>query len=169
MTVQEHDESITIKGVVVTPAHPQRGSESEEFRRNVERLKVDGHYRCFLCGGSDDLETHHYGCEWSLAELCDFDELKAFLLQNDIYGYSRLLVNLSISSVDDIRNLMVLCQGHHTGVDHTDGGTGTGIHNTPHPLWIIQRTAKRGLDPVPQEGQTIADVETAIAKAGNSP
>lgn len=163
MSIAEHEETVTTKDVVITPEHAQRGAESAEFSRNVERLKADGHYSCFICKTEENLQVHHYGREWSLAEGCDFDELKAFLLQNDVYGYSNLLRNLPITSVDDIRNLMVLCQPHHTGVDHADGGTGTGIHNTVHPIWLAQRTSLKGLDPVPQEGQTLADVEAAIA------
>lgn len=162
--IAEHEEKITTEDIVITPEHVKRGPESAEFHKNVHRIKEDGHYFCFICKATEDLQVHHYGREWSLEKGCDFDELKAFLLQNDIYGYSRLMQNLPVTSVDDIRNLMVLCQAHHTGVDHSDGGSGTGIHNTVHPIWIAQRTSLQGFDPVPQEGQTIADVEAEIAK-----
>jgi hypothetical protein len=50
--------------------------------------------------------------------------------------------NLPLTTVDDVRNMMVLCQKHHTGKEH-------GIHEITFPIWISQKIAKAGMNPVP--------------------
>lgn len=39
-----------------------------------------------------------------------------------------------------------------------DGKSGTGIHCLSFPVWVIQKLAKQGEDPVPQEGETLEEV-----------
>jgi hypothetical protein len=104
--------------------------------------------QCWICGSKDDLQVHHFGCEWMFANICDFNKLKEILMTFDIYGYSKSMANTPITSVDDIRNMMVLCQEHHTG-GMTDG-VANGIHQITFPAWIIQKTSKAGEDPVPE-------------------
>jgi hypothetical protein len=145
--------------IVITPSHGERDTAS--FRRSVRRLKEDGHYQCFVSGKTDKLQVHHIA-EFSLEHCVDFDKLKAFLLKFDPYGYSKLLVNNPIISIDDVRNMIVLDQEHHTGVDHEDGGSGIGIHETSFPVWVIQVVAKDGFNPVPQRGETIETVKERI-------
>jgi hypothetical protein len=159
--VKEHEIMRHLTEIIITPEHAER-KESEEFRRNKERLKEDGHYKCYICGSTKNLQVHHFGCEWSLEKVCDFDKLKQFCEEFDPYGYGRLLKNKPMDSVDDIRNLLVLCQEHHTGVDHADGGSGAGVHELTMPIWIIQKLAKKDEIPVPQEGQTVQEVEEEI-------
>lgn len=161
--VPMHEMVRRLTEIVITPEHAQR-SESKEFRRSKERLKADGHYRCWVCGGAENLQAHHYGAEWSLEAVTDFAKLKAFVEEWDPYGYGRLLRNQPITSADDVRNLLVLCQEHHTGVDHQDGGSGMGIHELTFPVWVIQKLAKAGEDPVPQAGQAVTEVEAAVAR-----
>lgn len=151
--------------IVITPEHAER-TESAEFRRNKERLKEDGHYKCWICGTTENLQVHHMA-EWMFANIVDFAKLKAFVEEWDIYGYGRLLKNKPITSVDDIRCLVTLCQRHHTGVDHSDGNGGTGIHNLTFPAWLIQKLAKEGEDPVPQEGETPEKVLQEIEEIKN--
>ncbi|EPZ47606.1 hypothetical protein [Alicyclobacillus acidoterrestris] len=151
--VQAHAETRTLHEMVITPDHVKR-SESSEFRRTKQRLKEDGHYKCWVCGSTDNLQVHHYGLEWSLGNIGDYDALKEFVETFDVYGYGRLLRNKPITSPDDIRNAMVLCAHHHTGVDHANGGTGTGIHEITFPVWIAQKLCVE--NPVPQEGETEA-------------
>ncbi|UOF90748.1 hypothetical protein LSG31_00250 [Fodinisporobacter ferrooxydans] len=88
--------------------------------------------------------------------------MKDFVETFDVYGYGRLLKNQPITSVDDIRNMMVLCQEHHTGVDHENGGSGTGIHELTFPVWLIQKLAKRGVDAVPQSGETLQQATETV-------
>jgi len=160
--VKEHVMTRTLKEVVITPDHAQR-TESAEFRKTKERLKDDGHFKCWVCGSTDNLQVHHFGIEWSLAYVADWDKVKAFVEEWDPYGYGRLLKNQPLTSADDVRNMLVLCQEHHTGVDHADGGSGTGIHEMSFPVWIIQKLAVVGADVVPQTGETVDQAEQEVA------
>lgn len=169
-TVDEHVESLNVKDSIITPGHEERKA-SAEFERNVRQLKADGHYVDFVTRqqdgeGEDNLQVHHFGCEWSESHLCDFDNLKALLMKFDIYGYSAKMKDIPLTSVDDIRNLMVLKQKYHTGVDK-DAGTAVGIHYLVFPMWIMHLVAKRNEDPVPEEGETIADAEKRVEGAIN--
>ncbi|RIV17627.1 hypothetical protein D2Q93_15035 [Alicyclobacillaceae bacterium I2511] len=160
--VEEHVLFRSLKEVVMTPSHVHR-TESAEFRRNKQRLREDGHYRCWVCGTTEGLQVHHFGIEWSLANLADWEKVKAFCVEWDPYGYGRLLRNQPMNSPDDIRNLLVLCETHHIGVDTADGGSGTGIHELTFPIWVVQKLAQVGRVPVPQPGVTTAQVESEIA------
>ena len=156
----EHLETLHISEIVITPEHAKR-KESKEFRESKKRLKADGHYHCYICGTTENLQAHHFGAEWSLSAIVDFDKLKSFCEEWDLYGYGRLLKNTPITSCDDVRNFMILCEEHHTSNNSTASNP-TGIHHMTFPIFIIQKLAKDGLDPVPQEGQTIQAVEDAI-------
>ena len=149
--VPTHAQIKTIREVVITPEHIVR-AESSQFKKSKERLEDDGHYQCWVCGIKDELQVHHYAAEWSLAEIIDYDKLKQFCEEWDCYGYGKLLKNIPITSVDDIRNMMVLCQDHHTGTgDITQAGTG--IHSLTLNAFLIQKLAKE--NPIPQDGETI--------------
>lgn len=146
--VQQHKTVRHLTEVVITPDHVER-KESAMFRASKKRLKEDGHYQCYVCGSTETLQVHHYGGEWSLENVTDMDKLKAFLEEWDVYGYGKLLKNKPLTSVDDIRNMMVLCQEHHTG-GMTDGSA-NGIHNITFPAWISQKLTKTGAVTVPDE------------------
>ncbi len=156
MTVQAHVMTRTITEVIIDPTHVDR-AESTEFRHSKARLKEDGHYHCWICGSTEDLQVHHMA-EWMFANDIDFDKLKAFVEGWDIYGYGRLLKSQPLTTVDDIRCLIALCQNHHTGVDRADSNSGTGIHSMTFPAWLVQKLAKGGRDPVPQDGETAGEV-----------
>jgi hypothetical protein len=85
------------------------------------------------------------------------DLLKEFLEEWDVYGYGRLLKNQPLTSTDDVRNMMALCQEHHTGGD--DDGSANGIHNITFSAWIAQKLAKKGMSPVPLEDPTLSNKE----------
>lgn len=146
--IEAHIMKRTITETVIDPSHVDR-TESPEFRHSKARLKEDGHFKCYICGSTEDLQVHHMA-EWMFANDIDFEKLKAFVEEWDIYGYGWLLRNQPLTSVDDIRCLIVLDQKHHTGVDHADGNSGTGIHNMTFPAWIMQKLAKESCNPVPQ-------------------
>lgn len=150
--VAEHVERHTLHEIVITPDHSKR-TESPEFRAAKERLLSDGHYECWVCGIKEHLQLHHHGAEWSMESIVDFDKLKAYCEEFDPYGYGKLMRNLPMTTVDDPRNLLWLCQPHHTGVDHTDGGSGTGIHELSYPVFLIQKIGR--VEAVPQAGETI--------------
>lgn len=161
---EEHVIHRTLHETFIDPDHVKR-SESAEFRKSKGRLKEDGHYKCWVCGDTKNLQCHHRGAEWMFANVVNFDKLKLFLEEWDIYGYSKLLKDRPITSVDDIRNQMYLCQDHHTGVDHSDGKSGMGIHALTFPEWIVQKIAKDGADPIPQAGENAKDVMADIEDA----
>lgn len=142
---KSHKQERTIIEVVFYSGHEKR-KESAEFRKSKKRLKEDGHYKCYInnseCKGS--LEAHHRGCEYAFENDVDFEKLKAFLEEWDLYGYSKLLKNQPIITPDDIRNMMVVCKYHHT---HKE----TGIHEITFPIWIMQKLEKRGVDIIPDE------------------
>lgn len=158
--VVEHEMKRSLTEIVIDPTHVER-TASAEFERNRARLKEDGHFHCYVCGSTEDLQVHHMA-EWMFANVVDFVKLKQFVEEFDPYGYGRLLKNKPIETVDDIRCLLVLDQKHHTGVDHTDGGSGTGIHEVTFPVWLIQKLAQDGKDPVPQNGETVEQVEKRV-------
>jgi hypothetical protein len=160
--IKAHEIKRNLTEVIIDPSHVER-TESAEFRHNKERLKTDGHYRCWVCGSTDNLQVHHMA-EWMFANVVDFDKLKEFVEEWDVYGYGRLLKNKPLTTVDDLRALIVLCQRHHTGVDHIDGNSGIGIHNMTFPAWLIQKLAKTDEDPVPQDGETADNVLSELRK-----
>jgi hypothetical protein len=161
MNVAEHTEAINLKDVEIVHGHVPRAAESAEFTRGVKQIKADGHGKCFVCNATSDLQSHHFLAEWSEADLVDFNLLKWLAEIFDIYGYGAKMKDTPITSVDDIRNQMVLCQPHHTGVNETAGDP-TGIHNLVFPFWIAQVNCKKGECPVPQAGETIEQAEKRI-------
>lgn len=106
--------------------------ESLLFRANKEKLKAEGNKKCFICGTDQEIEVHHIFCAWSRQQEADYEKLKEVTLCFDVYGYSHEMKEQAITSVDDIRNLICLCEGHHKRTDH-------GIHNIPFGDWIMQR------------------------------
>lgn len=56
-----------------------------------------------------------------------------------------------MTSAEDVRNMLVLCQEHHTG--GSKDGAANGIHEITFPAWIVQKLAKQREDPVPQDGE----------------
>lgn len=160
--VLEHVMKRTLHEVVITPDHVRR-TESKQFRASKKRLRADGHYHCWVCGSKDNLQVHHFGIEWSLANVADWEKVKAFVEEWDPYGYGRLLRNVPMTSADDVRNMLVLCQEHHTGVDHADGGSGTGIHEMSFPIWLVQKLGRA--DVVPQKGETVEQAMQDVKEA----
>lgn len=159
--VKLHVESRVIHDIVVDPDHAQR-TESETFRKAKQRLKDDGHYKCFICGTDKNIQIHHFVAEYMFENIADLDKAKEIAEIFDIYGYGRLLKDQPLESIEDVRCLMALCQVHHTGVDHADENSGTGIHSLTFPSWIIQRVAKDGCNPIPQPNETIEQVEKDV-------
>lgn len=157
MSVPEHEIGRVLHDDVIDPSHADR-TESPAFEAAKKRLHEDGHYQCWICSTTTDLQVHHFLAEYMFKDLVDFGVMKDVAEALDVYGYGRLLKNVPITDPEDIRCFMVLCQPHHTGVDHGDGGSGTGIHEMTFPSWIMQKLAQKGLDPIPQPGETFVDM-----------
>ena len=147
--IEAHEMKRTLTEIVIDPSHVDR-TESPEFRRSKERLKEDGHYKCYICGTAEGIQVHHLG-EYCFANVIDFGKLKQFCEDFDPYGYGKLLKNKSMSGVDEVRNCLCLCREHHIE-------KGTGVHELTMPIWLIQKLAKSGEDPVPQNGESAGQV-----------
>jgi hypothetical protein len=147
----EHVQKKTISEIFVVPEHGQRNTF--DFNKSVKQLKKDGHFKC-LCGATENLEVHHIS-EFCFEEDTDFIKLEKILMHFDPYGYSKAMQGQPVLTVDDIRNLIVLCKPHHTG-------KGTGIHETDFAIWIRQFVSLEGKNPIPQKGETIEQVEERV-------
>ncbi len=145
--VDEHLIKRRLVEIVQDPSHPDR-VETKLFRESKKKLFEDGHGICYICGAVDDLQVHHYGAEYMFSTVVDYKKLQEFLLEWDVYGYSHSITT-PIISVDDIRNLLVLCEEHHIG-GQSDGSS-NGIHNITFPAWISQKLVKSGYITVPEE------------------
>lgn len=148
MSVPAHQITRHLIETVNDPAHAER-TESPEFRAAKGRLLQDGHHQCWICGTTQQIQIHHYGAEWMFAPVVDFAKLQAFLLEWDVYGYSRLLQHQPLTSVDDVRNCMALCREHH--LSGPADGAANGIHDISFPAWISQKWVRAGAETVPEE------------------
>ena len=155
--VECHEESRKIVESIVTPDHERR-FESPEFRKSKAQLKKDGHYECWVCGSKENLQAHHFAAEWSLANCVDFDKLKKFCEEWDPYGYGKALNSKPMVSIDDVRNMLLLCPIHHICINKDNNGSGTGIHTMTFPAFIIQKLAKDGENPIPQPGENAKEL-----------
>ncbi|MBX9900809.1 MAG: hypothetical protein K2Y28_08505 [Burkholderiaceae bacterium] len=131
-----NQESRTIREFVDYPDHKKR-SESAEFRANKRRLVVQLDVPCWICGGRQSREVHHIH-EWSLWNALDPVKVLNSLHVFDPYGYTHAAGDKPIESPDDIRNLLVLCEVHHRGIN-------TGVHYLTMPIWFPQRAVKDGM------------------------
>lgn len=113
--------------------------ESILFRENKKKLEEEGHSSCFICGSTEQIETHHMMCGYKNRENVDYKALKKMCECFDVYGYGEQMKEIEMTSVDDIRNLVNLCQGHHKRADH-------GIHNIPFADWLMQKVRKEQAD-----------------------
>lgn len=128
-TISEvHETSETVAAVELTPPHPPR-EDTPEYEQTHKLLVFDKDTPCKVCGvkhstigdsaankaGSKALETHHFPCERSLLFALDWRKV-----HNDfpeVYNQHSLEV-----WIDSPRNMLVLCDVHHRGVE-------TGIHH----------------------------------------
>jgi hypothetical protein len=150
--IEKQIETRTLTETIVIPKHIER-VESKEFKSAKKKLKKDGHYSCFICGCEDNLEVHHFGAPWAMTGSTDFNKLKDLLLVFDMYGYSKKLQNKPITTIDDIRNMIVLCRWHHN--NGSNDGVANGIHNITFPTWIMQRVKKDDANPVPADSKEL--------------
>ena len=107
-------------------------TESLLYRANRARLYAEGHGVCLICKTKEDLQVHHMMCPYAKQRDVDYQKLKQTCESFDVYGYSAAMLGVPLTSVDDIRNLIVLCQSHHKRADH-------GIHNIPFADWLMQK------------------------------
>ena len=152
-----------LKEAIILPDRGQR-EDSDIFKKSKEQLKKDGHWHCFVPGCDHvDLESHHFLAEYSYNNLVDFNKLKLLTEKWDSYGYGKSMSDHPITSVDDIRNQLVLCAKHHRMMDQVSKN-GVGIHTITFSIWVSQLVCKDNCCPVPQENETSQDVLNRIEK-----
>lgn len=146
--IKAHETIRKITEIIEVPEHEKRKGESKLFHENVKKLKEDGNYKCFISNTSEDLQVHHLICEWSLEGKVDYVKLKRMCEIFDPYGYGARMKDIPITSVDDIRNLLVLSRKYHEE-------SVTGIHNTTFSAWVSQAVVKDGEETIPQDHNKI--------------
>jgi hypothetical protein len=99
-------------------AHDKR-TESAEFRQSKKYLHQHN-VPCFINNGRCEghLEVHHNIIEYSASTEVDWDKVKKDFP--------------NVTSVDDLDQMMVLCEKHHRQ-------PGFGIHDMEYPIWILQK------------------------------
>jgi len=146
----EQDERFTERDLIA--AHAER-AESEEFRHN-KALLVAQHPGCWfntdLCERDAPIEAHHV-VEWSMWPKVDPVRLKALLLAFDPYGYSMRLAAQPIVTVDDVRNLILLCERCHRGV-------GMGAHHLTWPTHWARKARRAGENVTLEEEQLRGEI-----------
>lgn len=139
MSIDEHEEKETLQIDILAPGHEKR-TTSELFKKTRKELLAKTP-RCFICNrtaeeSGEPLEAHHLGIEWQFA-LGDIDW---DLVKQDFphFDWKHFDPSKPYEFVDNMNSQgLILCKEHHTGKD-------TGVHNTPFPLWIMQRYLKNG-------------------------
>jgi hypothetical protein len=122
---------ITHEAVAVeelTPPHEPR-EDTPAYRRAHERLIHELKRPCYFCGVTEQLETHHFPVERSLAGAVDIERLAVD--HPEVRDFADLM-----DWVDSEHNLLVLCADCHRGPG--------GIHHALAQDVFIRRYAKRG-------------------------
>lgn len=149
----EHEQNKTLTENIIIPEHEER-TETPDFTQAKNQLRIDGHFYCWICGTTENIEVHHFWAEWCLSKIVNLTVVKALCALFDIYGYSKKYADKPFESINDIRQMMCLCKKHHTG-------KGTGIHCVDFVTWIAQKVCF--IDPVPEQGQDIEKLEKEIS------
>lgn len=97
----------------------EKRTESKEFRASKKYLH-EHHVPCFINNGRCEghLEVHHNIIEYSASTEVDWNKVRADFP--------------NVSDVDDLDQMMVLCEKHHRK-------PGFGIHDMEYPIWILQK------------------------------
>ena len=105
------------------------------------------HIPCFICGGKEHLETHHFYIEKAAQNAIDWHSFGEFAktchniqsgLNINHFDWNEVSKNPDLF-VDSSHNMIVLCKKHHTS-------SGKGIHHVPYPDWILQKFAISGFE-----------------------
>ena len=155
--IAAHELTITVRVPEWVPGHVERGHDMPDFQHNRQQLLAEGHGYCYGCAiagihNMTALQCHHFAVEWSEWESTDPHAALYLMRLKDPYGYAATLGNQPVASPNDIRNLLMLCEGCHisrpqdpaTIVDQPTTFISGGIHYTPEPLWYADRLRVHG-------------------------
>jgi len=129
-----HTETRTLHEIITYPDHDPR-TESEKFHANKKHLEHNLGLGCWICGIKESLECHHI-FEWATLGFLDLAIVQNTLKQFDPYGFSAK-DDSPIEDLDDIKNLLILCESHHRAKY-------TGVHEISYPIWLAQRAMHPG-------------------------
>jgi hypothetical protein len=154
---QDHELKETLTIDVITPGHAPRTETSlfkttkqMLFKATAPALQIprDEIGRCWICGQTEaelghPLEAHHFSIERSFAEgKIDWEKVKH---DHPHFDWSKFNESDPYTFVDDMEAQgVLLCKPHHTG-------KGTGAHDLPYGLWVMQRYLKDGAQFSPNE------------------
>lgn len=133
--VPAHWQKKTVTEDIYYPEHDHR-TASKLYIRNHNLLVHHYKFPCWICGVTEMLETHHWN-EEAEANNLDLKKVHSGLFMLDAYGFTKQMGIEPLTSLDDIRNLVVLCQDHHR---HKEKG----IHCLTFPIWLAQRAVLPG-------------------------
>lgn len=136
----EHLHKVTLVEEEFVPDHPGPRRESGRFERTKHHLVKVLQTPCWICGTHENLEVHHFHCEWSMSDSQDW-EVK---MRRNHPNFDWSTFTKPEDFVDSEYNMMILCAKHHRGKDH-------GIHAMTYPAWVAQRGVKDGFILTPDE------------------
>lgn len=153
-----HLHKVTLVEEEFVPDHPGPRRESKLFERTKHHLVAVLKTPCWICGTHDNLEVHHFHCEWSMADSQDWSEQPwvedhgdGWVIHHQTGKMREVHPDFNWSTftkpedfVDSEYNMMVLCATHHRHKDH-------GIHAMTYPAWIAQRGIKHDYILTPDE------------------
>lgn len=131
---------------VLYPERMERRS-TPEYKHNHDQLVHKDGIKCFMCemmevesDPAHPLETHHI-FEHSEENSMDFEKMQRIFDKGkvDFHGYSAKLKGTPVTSVDDIRNLIVMCKYHHIM-------KGCSAHRNSFAMFFTQMVAKTGVE-----------------------
>lgn len=118
------------------PPHGEREGTAGYERARQKIFDVYGE-KCWVCGATDRIETHHFMVEWAESKGVDWDNV--FALRDDPNYWDPFGLGQKAKQAGDYAknpnkawNLLPLCRKHHRLKGH-------GIHNLTFPVWILQK------------------------------
>jgi len=167
----------TLTEHVLYPPHPPR-KPSKLYLENHHQMVVVEDMPCRICGvrnstlndkeanpyGATALETHHFLCEWALANAVDLIKFNRKVVpgllrqtdDHDTYGHNFTQDEMLQWVAGHRHNLAIYCSVHHRGKY-------VGVHSITWPIFSIQDLLVDGYNLTGVELPTPQEVEQAIA------
>jgi len=124
------------------PAHEPR-KDSSVFIKTRKCLIDELDTPCWVCGSKENRQVHHSIIEESMQNAVDWSKVK---LDHPNFPHWDLIdqnnPDTFVHFVDAEYQMIVLCQGHHTGTGKVDDKKG--IHYLPYPIFLMQKYVKDG-------------------------
>ena len=126
----EHLQKQTLTVQVYVPDHPDRTTTPIFAATRRTLIETNPDACCYICGGKDDLELHHYWVEWCDSGAVDWKKVADLVPEFDWAHFDPEHPETFIDSEHNAK--LVVDKKHHIGADH-------GIHSMPYGLWLLQK------------------------------